>query len=124
MSDDSISMPPSSAGTGAGRRRRYDVSPRTALLILLGSTPVSLPTIWAAGSYLFKAQAAIEQVPVVTEEIKEAKEQLEAQRLELDRLRRWQCILGYDPGGVHGQATILPRDRRSECRDGQREREP
>jgi len=120
MSGDSISIPPGPVG----RRRRYDVTPKTALLVLLGSMPISLPTVWAAGSYIYKAQAAIEQVAGMTERINVAHERLETQRLEIERLRRWQCILGYDPGGVHGAPTILPRDRRGECRDGQREREP
>lgn len=120
MSDESLSIPPGERA----RRRRYDISPRTALLILLGSTPVSLPGIWAAGSYAFKAQAAIEQVPMAVSQVAALHQQVAAQQAELDRLRRWQCVLGWDPGGELGSATILPRDRRLECRSGQREREP
>jgi len=115
--DDDQSIPP------GPRRRRHDMSPKLALLVLLGSTPVSLPTIWATGSYLYRAQTAIERIAPLEKAVAEAKEQQAAQQAELERLRRWQCILGYDPGGVLGQATILPRDRRGECRSGQRERE-
>lgn len=37
--------------------------------------------------------------------------------------RRWRCVLGWDPGGKVGPATILPRERRAECRSGRREQE-
>lgn len=32
----------------------------------------------------------------------------EALERRLDRLERWQCVLGWDPGGVSGETTRQP----------------
>jgi hypothetical protein len=34
----------------------------------------------------------------------------------LESLERYRCVLGYDPGGVFGKASILARNDRAQCR--------
>lgn len=118
VSDESYgSMPPEGA---AARRRRSDRVDWLKVAKVVGySAPVWAPMLWQVVGYGLQAHTqwlSFEKLPTRIEQLEQtAKEHTDFEKRLLS-LERYRCILGYDPGGRLGQATILPRDRRAECR--------
>jgi hypothetical protein len=113
--DDDTSIPP----TGKQRRRDTDRINwiKVAKAVVL-SSPAWASIVWIGFGYLFEIHAqwlVFQQLPDRIEQLEQrAKEHADIEK-KLASLERYRCILGYDPGGKLGRATILARDNRQQC---------
>lgn len=113
----SLSIPPEPR---SARRRKDDrVDWLKVARVVAFSSPVWGPGLWQVVSMGLSAHSqwlAFQQLPARIEELEQtAKAHVDFEK-RISSLERYRCILGYDPGGKLGQATILPRDRRADCR--------
>lgn len=116
--DSSVSIPPTS------RRRSTDKInwPKVAKVVLY-SLPLWGPIAWQGVTQalvLHRQWLVFDALPQKVADLERtAKEHADIDK-RIASLERYRCILGYDPGGKLGQASILPRDRRGECRTEQK----
>ena len=106
--EDSISIPP----TPSRRRSSDKINWMKVAKAVLYTMPIWGTTAWQAVNIFFQVKTAIESIPGLEARVVT----VEKVAADVERLKRWQCILGYDPGGKLGTATILPRDKRDACR--------
>jgi len=116
--DESLSVPPEPAARL--RRRGSDhVNWRRVARAVLLSAPAWGPAAWwvvATGLEAHRQWIEFSKMPGQIKQLEDAAEEHEDLAKRLASLERYRCILGYDPGGKLGQASILPRDKRGECR--------
>jgi hypothetical protein len=116
--DGSVTIPPDKPDKQRRRSADHIDWIRVAKYVLL-SLPMWGPATWKIGEMLF----AVHSQWIVFQGMSPRIEELETTSKEhadlakrLASLERYRCILGYDPGGRFGEKTVLPRDRRNECR--------
>jgi len=117
--DESLSIPPEPTAERHRRRGSDRINWRRVALYVLGSLPVWGPGAWQAvsiGLEVHRQWLVFVKMPDQIKELEDTAKEHDDLVKRLASLERYRCILGYDPGGKLGQATILPRDRRSECR--------
>lgn len=118
--DDEDSIPPESIPPTRSRRRTTDhVSLRRILLSLAMSTPITVPGIWQGGKAALDAHAQwveLNKLPARIAALEAKLEEVDPHEAEIERLKRWQCIIGWDP-----PKSILPRDQRAQCRAPERD---
>jgi hypothetical protein len=119
--DESLSIPPEPR---SARRRKDDhVDWWKVARVVAFSSPLWGPGLWQTVSVGLQVHAqwlVFQKLPAKIAELEEAAEAHEDLDKRLASLERYRCVLGYDPGGAFGKASILPRDRRSECRTEQK----
>lgn len=124
--DSSASIPPEPVARHK-RRSNDRINWRRVMITAAMSMPITGPGIYQGGIMLMDAHAQwleFKKMPARLEQLEERTKEHEALEKKLASLERWRCVLGYDPGGKLGQATILPRDRRAECRANAAEAAP
>ena len=121
--DESLSIPPEPAAVKHRRRGTDHVDWRRVAVYVMGSSTIWAPALWYAAGVVFDAHAQwleFAKMPGRIADLERSAKEHEGLDKRLASLERYRCILGYDPGGKLGQASILPRDRRSECRTEQK----
>jgi hypothetical protein len=116
--DESLSIPPETAAARHRRRGGDHVNWRRVVRAVVLSTPVWGPAAWWIVSTGLETYGQWLEFAKLPGQIRALEDADLAKRLA--SLERYRCILGYDPGGALGKASILPRDRRSECRTEQK----